>query len=237
MVCLDQPGKVEQLTLRATPPLLPWEFRVYTPPCYEQLDQAAYPLLILIHGSNNDDSQWDLIGVDESADRLIQSGQIAPMIILMPRDRQWVDPLDDPFREGLIDEILPWVDLNYRTVAEREFRAIGGLSRGASWAVHLGLSNWTLFSAIGGHSLPVFVSDPARIKRWLDEIPPQQMPRFYLDIGHNDYLRQYATWFEELLTARGHPTRMVLISGPAREQLLASPRRSVLALVCGRMVN
>jgi enterochelin esterase-like enzyme len=171
----------------------------------------------LIHGSNNDDSQWDEIGADEAADRLIIAAEISPMIILMPRDRQWTDPIEDPFGNALIGDILPWVEANYRTIPDREFRAIGGLSRGASWAVHLGLSHWELFGAIGGHSLPVFVTDPQRIERWLNEIPEQELPRIYLDIGENDYLRQYAAWFEALLTARGIPHEWYLFPGRHNE--------------------
>lgn len=170
-------------------------------------------MLILIHGSTYTDSQWDDLGVDETADALIASGQAPPFIILMPRDRVWLEPEEDPFGDAVVSRILPWVDQNYRTVPERAQRAIGGLSRGASWAVHLGLSHWEMFSAIGAHSLPVFLTDPPRIRTWLEEIPAEDMPRIYIDIGDKDYLLDKAVWFENLLTSMNIPHEWYLNTG------------------------
>ena len=203
--CLDDGGRVENHTLRTDLSPWPWEFRVYTPPCYDEDRDAHYPLLILIHGSTYNDDQWDRLGADETADELIAAGDAPPFLILMPRDRRWVDPPEDPFGEAVADRILPWVDENYRTIPAREYRAVGGLSRGAAWAVHLGLSRWEQFGAIGGHSLPVFWSDTPKIRRWLGEIPPEALPRIYLDIGDRDYLIESAVWFEGVLNEMNIP--------------------------------
>ncbi len=211
--CLLQGGQMAFHTLRTEVHPLPWEFRVYSPPCYHETAPRRYPLLILIHGSNHDDSQWDLIGADEAADRLIAAGEIPPFLILMPRDRVWVEPSEDPFGEALVEHILPWMDQYYRTLPDRYYRALGGLSRGASWAVHLGLSEWEMFGAIGAHSLPVFVTDPPKIRAWLDTIPAEFLPRIYLDIGEKDRLLEHARWFEELLTQEGVPHEWYLFPG------------------------
>lgn len=216
--CLAQGGTIARHTLRTPISPLPWEFRVYTPPCYLEWPERRFPLLILIHGSTYTDDQWDRLGADETADALIASGELPPFLILMPRDRVWTDaPDDDPFGQALIEYILPWVDENYRTQPERASRAIGGLSRGASWAVHLGLAHWELFGAVGAHSLPVFVTDPPRLERWLSEIPPDSMPRFFLDIGENDHLLPHALWFTNLLTARNIPHEWHLFTGRHEE--------------------
>jgi enterochelin esterase-like enzyme len=204
---------VTQHTLRTTTAPLPWEFRVYTPPCYNEHPEARYPLLILIHGSTYTDSQWDDLGADETADTLIASGEIPPFILLMPRDRVWSEPHEDPFGEALVHDILPWVEAAYRTRAGRENRAIGGLSRGASWAVHLGFKYWEQFGAIGGHSLPVFLTDPPRLSAWLDAIPPDSLPRIYIDIGDKDYLLENAVAFETMLTGRNIPHEWHLFTG------------------------
>ncbi len=218
LACWTQGGKITRHTLRTPVSPLPWEFRVYTPPCYEQQTERQYPLLILIHGSTFNDDQWDRLGADETADALIASGELPPFLILMPRDRIWTDePKDDPFGEALVDYLIPWMDETYRTLPERAYRAIGGLSRGASWAVNLGLSRWELFGAIGAHSLPVFVTDPTRLKRWLNEIPPEEMPRFFLDIGEKDYLLENAVWFENLLTEKNIPHEWYLYTGRHEE--------------------
>lgn len=135
----------------------------------------------------------------------------------MPRDRVWEEPTEDPFGQAVIEHILPWMALNYRILPERRFHAVGGLSRGASWAIHLGLSHWELFGAIGGHSPPVFWSDTPKIRRWLDEIPPESLPRIFLDIGEKDYLIDSALWFEGVLAEKGIPHEWYLFTGRHEE--------------------
>ncbi len=196
---------------------LPWELRVYIPPCYDQQGDRRYPTLYLIHGSTFTDDQWDRLGADETADRLIAAGELSPFLIVMPRDRVWREPQDDPFGEAMIAEIIPWVDENYRTLPDRQHRAIGGLSRGAAWAVHLGLSHWELFGAIGAHSLPVFWSDTPKIRGWLREIPTDRAPRIYLDIGDKDYLIESAIWFENVLNELDIPHEWRLNPGRHEE--------------------
>jgi enterochelin esterase-like enzyme len=75
---------------------------------------------------------------------------------------------------------------NYRLRPDREYRLVGGISRGASWALHIGVKNWIYFSAIGGHSLPVFYEDAYRVFNWLADIPDDQMPFLYLDHADSD---------------------------------------------------
>ena len=84
---------------------------------------------------------------------------------------------------------------------------MGGLSRGAGWAVHLGLSRWELFGAIGAHSLPIFWADTYHIREWLDGIPSRSLPRIYMDIGEKDRpaILESAMWFEKLLTEKNIP--------------------------------
>ncbi len=220
--CWSQGGAIEKKLLYTEVDPLPWEFRVYTPPCYQDHTERRYPVLILIHGSTFNDDQWDRLGADETADQLIAAGQAEPFIILMPRDRVWTEPDEDPFGRALVENILPWVEINYRTLPSRSNRAIGGLSRGASWAVHLGLKHWQTFGIIGAHSLPTFLTDPARFDRWLDEIPLEQMPRIYLDIGEKDYLLEYAQRFENLLTEKNIPHEWHLYTGRHEEAYWAS---------------
>ncbi len=180
---------------------LPMEYRVYLPPCYDERPKQRYPVLYLVHGQNYNDDQWDRLGADETADRLIAAGEIPPFIIVMPRDRNWDQPTVDRFGDVVVDSLVPLIDQTYRTLPDRQYRAVGGLSRGAGWAVHLGLSRWDLFGAVGGHSLPVFWSDTSKVRGWLEKIPPGMMPRIYLDIGDKDRPQIMASvkWFENLL--------------------------------------
>jgi enterochelin esterase-like enzyme len=215
LACSSQSGRIETgyLASEYSPRWL--LFRIYLPPCYDEQPERRYPVLYLIHGQSYTDDQWDRLGAPKAADGLITSGEIPPFLIVMPRDRVWTQPSEDKFGQALLEEFLPWVDAHYRTQPDREHRAIGGLSRGAAWAVHLGFSQWELFGTIGAHSLPVFWEDVSDINRWIDQIPIESFPRIYLDIGDRDRpeVLESAIWFEELLTEKGIPHEWHLYSG------------------------
>jgi enterochelin esterase-like enzyme len=213
--CWDAGGGIETGSLATDLLRLPLDYRVYLPPCYRQQPERRYPLLVLIHGQSYNDDQWDRLGADETADRLIAAGEIEPLIIVMPRDRFGGQPSENNFARVLVEELLPHVDQTYRTLDERGFRAVGGLSRGGGWAVHLALTYWDTFSALGGHSPAIFFDDAQRMRVYLDEIPPDSMPRIYLDIGDRDRpeIMRAAIWFEELLNQRGIPHEWYLFSG------------------------
>ena len=213
--CLQESGRMELSSFRSKRLPLPMEYRVWLPPCYDAEPQMRFPMLYLVHGMNYNEDQWDRLGVDEVAQSLIASKEVTPFIIVLPRDRNWGQPEEDPFGDVFVEELLPYIDQQYRTIPERDFRAIGGLSRGAGWAVHLGLKRWDLFGILGGHSLPVFWTDTQRIHRWLSEIPAGKMPRIYLDIGDHDrpQILESAMWFEELLNEKGISHEWHLFSG------------------------
>lgn len=179
------------------------------------MKQQRYPVLYLIHGQSYNDDQWQRLGVPETADRLITLETIPPLIVVMPRDRSWEQPTDSGFGEAVVEILIPYIDARYRTIAERKYRAIGGLSRGAGWAVHLGLTHWDLFGAIGAHSLPIFKSDASKISTWIESIPTPSLPRIYLDIGDKDRppILGSAIWFEELLSQKGVPHEWYLNQG------------------------
>ena len=198
----------------------PLEFRVYLPACYSELPERSYPVLYLIHGQSFNDDQWDRLGADEMMDQLVREGEIAPFLIVMPRDREWTQPDVDGFGKAVIEVLLPYIDETYRTLPDRQNRAVGGLSRGASWAIHFGLKYWQLFGSFGGHSPPVFWGDVRTVKRWLDEIPAEEMPRIFLDIGINDRpeIMESAVWFEKLLTQRNIAHEWYLFTGYHEEK-------------------
>ena len=213
--CQERVGRIETGVVRSDLLRLPMEFRIYLPPCYSQDPKARYPVLYLIHGQNYNDDQWDRLGADETANRLITGGDAPPFIIVMPRDRNWSQPTEDNFGRVVVESLIPLIDANYRTLAEREGRAIGGLSRGAGWAIHLGLSHWELFSAIGAHSLPLFWTDLAHLREWIAAIPPEALPRIYMDLGDKErpQIAKSANYFEQLLTELGIPHEWHLYPG------------------------
>ncbi len=224
LACWSQGGRVEetQLEKAAWPEAL--HYRIYLPPCYDHQAEWRYPVLYLLHGQTYQDDQWDRLGVDEAADELIAAGEIPPLLIVMPREEDTVSmPFDNPFDEILIEGLIPDIDATYRTRGERSYRAIGGLSRGGNWAVHLGLSRWQYFGSIGAHSAPTFVTDgSSKIRAWLEQIPAEDYPRIYLDSGQGDRWLESTLRFEALLTEEGIPHEWHLFSGAHDESYWAA---------------
>jgi enterochelin esterase-like enzyme len=175
--------------------------RIYTPPCYGDDPDQRYPVLVLLHGTTASDEQWEDLGVFTLVDELITSGSIPPVIIVLPKERSWIPLPDNPFGDQLIKDLIPWLDGEYQTRASREYRAIGGLSRGGNWAVRLGFLHWGLFGSVGAHSTPLFRGDQERIPGWYEAIPDSKIPRVYIDIGRDDKNLPDTTEFaEQLLT-------------------------------------
>jgi enterochelin esterase-like enzyme len=171
---------------------------VYLPPCYASTDRV-YPVLYLIHGLSFTEDQWERLGVGATAEALVAAGDIAPMIIVMPRDRK-----DIRFDPAFVVDLVPYVDAHYRTRAERAYRAIGGMSRGAGWAVHLGLRYPETFGLVGAHSPAVFFGDENNILQYARADAKSGIaPTLYIDVGNNDsqgqrsayWLYQISTWF------------------------------------------
>lgn len=222
LACWSQSRRMDESSESSDLLKLPMEYRVFLPPCYDEQPDRRYPVLYLIHGQNFNHDQWDRLGADDLAQSLIAKGEIAPFILVLPRDRSWAQPDEDMFGRVMVEELIPTIDGQYRTLEDRSSRAVGGLSRGAAWAVHLGLSHPELFSAIGAHSLPVFWYDTSRIRGWLDAIPEESMPRIFMDTGEKDYLIRSTLWFEELLTEKSIPHEWYLFSGYHEEAYWAS---------------
>lgn len=194
-------------------------YRIWLPPCYTENHDQRYPVLYLIHGQSFNEDQWDRLGADETAASLIASGEIAPFIIVMPHDPNWKQPKETFFDEMMIEEFIPFIDANYRTMTDRQQRVIGGLSRGAAWAIHLGFQHWELFTAIGAHSPAIFWTDTSALQRWIKVIPPGMAPRVYIDIGDHDRLeiKQSAVWFEKFLAENNLPHEWHLYLGEHNE--------------------
>lgn len=184
LACLTKPGRVAENGLAANTP--PQEFLVYLPPCYDEKTDQRYPVLYLLHGQMSIDDQWVRLGAVNAADQLILSGGSIPFMIVFPDDRYWNLPSGPGFGQRLVEQIIPYIDTHYRTLPDRNHRAIGGMSRGAGWSLRLGLTRWDLFGAIGLHSLAVFEGDASQIKSWLANIPPSARPRVFMDLGDND---------------------------------------------------
>jgi enterochelin esterase-like enzyme len=188
-------------------------YQVYLPPCYHADEENTYPVLYLLHGLSFNQDQWLRLGAAEQMDQLIADGSIAPFIIIMPGEARFLPPQTSAFADALVKDLIPWVDQQYRTLPEKSYRAIGGLSRGAAWAVHIGFVHHDLFSRVGAHSLPLFEIDGGRLNVWLAQMPIDEMPGFFIDIGRADPECLTAQNFADQLNTHHVPHTWYLFNG------------------------
>jgi enterochelin esterase-like enzyme len=193
-------------------------FSVYFPPCYSEAKSGGYPVLYTLHGQNFNDEMWMDLGAAETADALILSGAAEPFMIVMPYEEFFFREVEgNNFPRVLIEEIIPWVEESFNVCAEKACRAIGGISRGASWAIRIGLTERDFFGSIGAHSLPTFNGDISSLPEWLDEVPYGEEPRIYLDTGRFDPEVKSAYRFENTLNEKGIPHEWHLNEGRHNE--------------------
>ena len=129
------------------------KFAIYLPAGYDE-SSRSYPVLYLLHGSGDDQTGWIQYGeVQHIADRAISEGLATPMIIVMPDantgrkgytndiNGEWL------YEDFFIKEFIPYIEQKYRIRAEKQYRAIGGLSMGGEGTFIYALHHPGLFSA------------------------------------------------------------------------------------------
>ncbi len=133
---------------------------VYTPAEYESNPSKRYPVLYLQHGSFEDETGWASQGkANLILDNLIAAEKAVPMIIVIDNGYaykpQSVESGGRPvsaFEEVMISEIIPMIDSKFRTMINRENRAIAGLSMGANQTMRIIMNNLDKFASYGGFS-------------------------------------------------------------------------------------
>jgi enterochelin esterase-like enzyme len=143
---------------------------VYTPPGYHS-GAERYPVLYLLHGGGGDEEAWTSMGrTPQILDYLIAQGKTRPMIVVMTNgnaDQRAAQNLVPPtargggmsasptvaaalaFPESLVADVVPYVDKTYRTLADRQNRAVAGLSMGGMHAATAALTHPNTFAWVG----------------------------------------------------------------------------------------
>lgn len=131
---------------------------VYTPANYNEDSKTRFPVLYLQHGSFEDETGWAVQGkANLILDNLIASKKANPMIIVMDNGYAYKPQSntarpESVFEDVVINEIIPMIDAKFRTIANRENRAIAGLSMGANQTMRIMMNNLNTFSHYGGFS-------------------------------------------------------------------------------------
>ncbi|MEP7333834.1 MAG: alpha/beta hydrolase-fold protein [Terracoccus sp.] len=167
------------------------EFVTYLPPSYLTEADRRYPVVYLLHGINGGSREWEPRKMDAVLDDLAARG-LAESIVVMPDGESlwYLDQPDGvPWRSMFLTEMVPLVDQEYRTLAQREFRALSGVSMGGFGAFSIGLSNPELFSSLASHigSLGYTPSGPTPIAQ-AGAMTTEQLSRFdfYVDACEDD---------------------------------------------------
>ena len=148
---------------------------VYTPPAYDSQPKQRYPVLYLQHGGGEDESGWTRQGkANFILDNLIASGKAKPMIVVMangyarragqpapnlagkpfgsPEMRKAMQEMMSVFEDDMTQALIPFIGSTFRTISDRDHRAMAGLSMGGMQTFHVTFDHLELFSYIGGFS-------------------------------------------------------------------------------------
>jgi len=203
---------------------------IYTPPGYETNPKASYPVLYLLHGTTDTEETWTKVGrANVILDNLIAQGKAKPMIIVMPYGRAYPviskssgslrnwDNLQE-FKKDFFGNLMPFVEKNYRTLNDKNNRAIAGFSGGGGTTLYFGLNNTDQFAYVCGFA-------PGMLKNEFDrnnevffknvEQANKNLKLFWIGVGKEDglyavnqeymqVLDQKKIKYESLITDGGH---------------------------------
>ena len=187
---------------------------VYTPPGYTS--DGKYPVLYLLHGIGDTEVGWSKGNAHVILDNLYADKKIIPMIVVMPNGRATAEPppanmFDQSqfahfarFEDDLLKDVIPYVESHYSVHADREHRAIAGLSMGGGQSLNFGLKNLDTFAWVGGFSSAPntrpareSISDPAAAT--------QKLRLLWVSCGDEDGLMNINAEFHQALRQMNIP--------------------------------
>jgi enterochelin esterase-like enzyme len=190
------------------------KMQVYTPPGYSL--EKKYPVLYLLHGIGGDETEWQRFAHPNFLlDNLIAEGKAAPMIVVMPNGRAQKNdraegnvfaaaPAFAAFEQDLLGSVIPAIEARYGVQADREHRALAGLSMGGGQALNFGLARLDTFAWVGGFSSAPntkapeqLLPDPALAK--------ERLKLLYLSCGNKDGLFRISQGVHGYLKEKGVP--------------------------------
>lgn len=209
-------GRIDTLTYNSETVGTMRRTLVYTPPTYDK--NKKYPVLYLLHGIGGDEKEWFNGGHPEVIlDNLYAQGRVEPMIVVLPNGRAMKNDRAEGniygmdkvqafalFEQDLLKDLIPFIEKEYSVLADREHRAIAGLSMGGGQSLNFGLGNLDKFAWVGG-----FSSAP-NTKRPSDLLPDpeqakQQLKLLWLSCGDKDGLISVSNGVHKYMQENGVP--------------------------------
>ncbi len=166
-------GQLEMITYDSKSVGATRKMQVYTPPGYSQ--DKKYPVLYLLHGIGGDETEWQRFATPNVLlDNLLADGKVTPMMVVMPNGRAQKNdraegdvfrsaPAFAAFEEDLLKDVIPTIESRYSVQADREHRALAGLSMGGGQSLNFGLAHLDTFAWIGGFSSAPNTKPPAQL--------------------------------------------------------------------------
>lgn len=192
------------------------EFRrayVYTPAGYDS-GHNRYPVLYLQHGSGESERGWSTQGkANFILDNLIAARQAVPMLVVMDNGYATsTDHAQNAFGQVLVEDLIPFIDHEFRTVADADHRALAGLSMGGGQAFTIGTQHLNLFHSIGVFSGAVRNFDLSRSPLADVEAANKTLKLLWIGCGTDDSLLPSSEALHKSLELAG--VRHVLSIGP-----------------------
>ena len=191
---------------------------IYTPPGYEKNTDKEYPVLYLLHGTTDTEETWTKVGrANIILDNLIEQGSAEPMIIVMPYGRAYPviskhsgslrnwENLQE-FKKDFMNNLLPFVENNYRVKKDNNYRAIAGFSGGGGTSLYFGLNNPDLFRWVVGFAPGMRIEEIDRNNEVAFEDPEltnQRLKLFWIGVGKEDGLYRFITEYFKVLDEKG----------------------------------
>ena len=136
---------------------------VYTPPGYDMNSNIKYPVVYIQHGGGEDETGWANQGkTDIILDNLIAEGKAKSMIVVFANGNVraggggYSSEGMAAFKKEMTQNIVPFIDKNYRTLTDAKNRAICGLSMGGGQSFYVGLESLDVFGSVGIFSSGIF---------------------------------------------------------------------------------
>jgi enterochelin esterase family protein len=166
---------------------------VYTPPGYDK-GRTRYPTLYLQHGSGDNQDTWTVHGKAHwILDNLIAQGRAKPMVIVMMDGHAATPGIQDNtglFERDLIEDVMPFVESNYRVKTDAASRGIVGLSMGGGQSLTIGLKHAYRFAWVGGFSASVPSGDAVATASNDAPATNKKLKLLWIACGKDDFLLQ-----------------------------------------------